>query len=856
MKANELRRAYADFFVERGHTHVPSASLIPHDPTLLLTIAGSVPFKPYFLGEEPPPYPRAVTVQKCVRAGGKHNDLDEVGRTKRHLTFFEMLGNFSFGDYFKEQAIPWAWEFSTEVLGFDPDKLWATVHLRRRRGRRNLARCGRASPRTHPATRRGQLLAQWATRAPVDRVPNCSTTRVRSSGPGVVQPKAATSATSSTGTWYSCSSIRPPMARGSPSRALGSTPAPGSSGSSPSSRASSPYSRSTRWPRLVDTAAQLSGVPVGRSESSDISLRILAEHSRTTAFLISDGVFPSNEERGYVLRRIMRRAIRHAYLLGVNDIITPALIDEVVAVMGADYPDLVANHDYVRGVAGREEESFRQTLKTGSVILDEALEAVPADGRLDGTVAFQLHDTYGFPLEVTEEITRERGVEVDREGFDVEMAAQRARARDDAATRGGQATDLAGYQELLATRGETQFVGRDQFAVEAEVLAVGPEGVVLDRTPFYAESGGQVGDTGTLSRNGTEVVVNDTTEVLPGLHLHHLADGGAGIEVGQRVTAAIDVDRRDAIRRNHTATHILHWALREVLGDHVKQQGSMVAPDRLRFDFSHYEALTLAEIEAIEDLANREILNNGPVRHYETSQSEASALGAIAFFGDKYGDVVRVLEAGDNSIELCGGTHVGALGDIGTVKIVSEGSIGSNLRRIEAVTGTGALDLLRGAERSLAAAADALGVPVEDLLDGAQKRTAEIKELREEIKGLRQQAAAGQSGDLAATAVDGIVVARVDMDRDGLRDLAIAVRDTEGIMGVVLGGAPESGGAALVAAVTPDSGLHASELLADAAKAVKGGGGKNAELAMAGGKDPSRLDEALDLARQAAGIAT
>jgi alanyl-tRNA synthetase len=851
LKANELRGAFVNFFAERAHTHVPSASLIPHDPTLLFTVAGMVPFKPFFLGEEPAPYNRAVTVQKCVRAGGKHNDLDEIGRTNRHLTFFEMLGNFSFGDYFKEQAIPWSWEFSTEVLGFDPDRLWVTVHL----SDDEAAEIWRDAVGVSPHR--------------IQRLDEDNYWRMADTGPcgpcsELFYDKGAEFGESGG------------PASGGDERYLefwnlvfmqfdqqsgGKEPLP-----SPSIDTGAGLERILtllqgvdsvfeidEMARLVDTASRLTDVAIGASDSSDISLRILAEHSRTTAFLISDGVFPSNEERGYVLRRIMRRAIRHAYLLGVEEIITPFLIDEVVDVMGTDYPDLVTNHDYVRGVAEREEESFRQTLRTGSMILDEALEGVGGNGRLDGGVAFQLHDTYGFPLEVTEEITRERGVEVDRDGFDAEMAEQRARAREDAAAKGGNATDLATYQTVLGSNGETVFVGRDDFEVEATVLVAGTDGIVLDRTPFYAESGGQIGDSGVLRTDGIELVVTDTTEAVPGIYLHHVV-GGDALDVGQSVTAAIDTDRRDAIRRNHTATHILHWALREVLGDHVKQQGSLVAPDRLRFDFSHYEALTAAEIAAIEDHANAEILRNGAVRHYETSMSEASALGAIAFFGDKYGDVVRVLEAGDKSVELCGGTHVRALGDIGSVKVVSEGSIGSNLRRIEAITGTGPIERLRETEAALAAAAEALGVPSEDILEGAQKRTTEIKELRDEIKSLRRQAALGEAGDLAGAAVDGVVIVRIDTDRDSLRDLAVAVRDVEGIRGVVLGGAPEAGGAALVAAVTTDSGLHASELLADAAKAVGGGGGKNAELAIAGGKDPSRIDEALDLARQAAGI--
>ena len=388
---------------------------------------------------------------------------------------------------------------------------------------------------------------------------------------------------------------------------------------------------------------------------------------------------------------------------------------------------------------------------------------------------------------------------------------------------------------------------------ETVVLYAGPDGVVLDRTPFYAESGGQVGDAGVLETPDARVEVSDTTYVVPGLHFHHGV--GSALEVGQRVVATIDDDRRRAIRRNHTGTHILHWALRSVVGDHVKQQGSLVAPDRLRFDFSHYDALTPDEITRIEDLANQEILDNASVRHFETSMDHAKELGAIAFFGEKYGDTVQVLEAGRHSTELCGGTHVRSLGDIGPLKIVSEGSIGANIRRLEAVTGTGPIERLRSTETRLAEAASRLGVPDDDLLDGIDKRLGELKALRDDLRALRQQAAAGQSVDLAAGAIDGVVVARVDaMERDQLHELAVALRDKPEVRAVVLGSAPEAGGVALVAAVSPDSGLDASDLLADAAKAVKGGGGKGAALATAGGKDPEALDEALDMARRAAGL--
>jgi alanyl-tRNA synthetase len=538
---------------------------------------------------------------------------------------------------------------------------------------------------------------------------------------------------------------------------------------------------------------------------------------------------------------------------------TEPFVDKTIALHEDAYPDLRANRDYIAETIAREEAAFRRTLSRGSTLLENKLADLDRGATLPGDVAFDLYETYGFPLEVTQEITAERGIDVDIDGYEASLR----RAQEISGSKTSKESlyaDLTDFQSVLDRFGPTDFVGREEFETKATVVAVVPGrdgnvAIVLDRTPFYAESGGQVGDTGTITTDTGTAEVLDTNYALPGLHRHvaRIVDGE--ITPGQEATAAIDVARRDAIRRNHTGTHILHWALRKVLGEHVKQQGSLVAPDRLRFDFSHFAPLTDEQIREIEDIANDEILANDPVHHYETTKSNAEQLGAIAFFGDKYGDIVRVLEAGRQSIELCGGTHVKALGDIGPVKIVREESIGSNLRRIEAVTGTGPIERLRDEEQLIDSVAELLNVPREDLVDGVRKRLDEIKGLRDEVKTLRRQAATGQSAELAAQAVDGVVVARVDgVDRDGLRDLAVALRDVPGIRAVVLGSAPEGGGAALVSAVGDDSGLNAAELIADAAKTIKGGGGKDPRLAVAGGKDPSTLDAALDQARAAAGI--
>ena len=499
----------------------------------------------------------------------------------------------------------------------------------------------------------------------------------------------------------------------------------------------------------------------------------------------------------------------------------------------------------------REEERFRQTLARGSALLDTELAAVPEGGELDGAVAFELHDTFGFPLEVTQEMADLRGVAVDVDGFTAAMAEQRERSRAAGRKTGVAAgEDVDAARALLAEHGATEFTGREELESSATVLAVVGDAVYLDRTPFYAESGGQVGDTGTITTSTGSARVTDTTVALPGLHRHVVEMVDGSIDAGQAATASVDVERRAAIRRNHTATHILHWALREVLGDHVKQQGSWVGPDRLRFDFAHYASISAEDLVAIEDLANHELLSNAPVSHFETSMDEARELGAIAFFGEKYGDVVRVLVAGPHSTELCGGTHVSALGDIGSVKIISEGSIGSNIRRIEAVTGMGPIERLRDDEAMLRRAADLVGVPPDDLVEGIERRLGELKGLRDEMKVLRRELAGNQAGELEGAAVDGVLVAQVDSEsRNDLRDLAVALRDRPGMRVVVLGSSPGGKGAALVAAVAADSGLNAAELIADATRTIGGGGGKGADLAVAGGRDPDGLPTALDQVR-------
>jgi alanyl-tRNA synthetase len=861
--ADELRAAYTQFFVDRGHTLVPSASLIPHDPTVMLTIAGMLPFKPYFLGDETPPSTRLTSVQKVARAGGKDSDIEYVGRTNRHFSFFEMLGNFSFGDYFKAEAIPWAWELVTEVYGLDPARLWVTVHasddeaekiwtevvgLPSERVQRfdtdnfwrmgDTGPCGPSSeifydlgpefgPDGGPAASEERYLEFW----------NLVFMQFDAQPDGTLLPLPKPCIDTGAGVERAIAILQ---------------------------------GKSSAWETdlllpLVEAAAAATKVPYGGwpGGERDLWLRIVADHGRTTTFLVADGVVPSNEGRGYVLRRIIRRAVRHAYLLDARDLVLPALVDATVDVMGGAYPELEKQHDLVRAVVTREEERFRQTLARGVDLLDGIL----AEGDVTGSDAFFLHDTLGFPIDLTREIAAERDRVVDLAAFAVLMEEQRARAREALAQSGGagEGSPVELYRELLDELGPTEFTGRQEYetvGAKARALVVGGErvaqaaegatvDVVLDRTPFYAESGGQVGDTGALDGpGGARVRVDDTQYALPGLVLHRGVVGSGTLSEGDEVIARIDGERRDRIRRNHTATHILHWALREVIGTHVKQAGSLVAPDYLRFDFSHHEALTREQLDRVEELANLEIISDAPVRHYETTKDHAESLGAIAFFGEKYGDLVRVLEAGEHSVELCGGTHVHALGFIGPIKITSEGSIGANLRRIVAVTGDAALARIHEEEVQLRELADALRVSPTELPDRVARLVSQVKELQDELAAERSRQTGAEAAALAAGASDGVLVIRRDgASPDDLRRLALAARGAlaRGVVGVV-GAGPDGAKAGLVVAVTKDlvgAGVSAADLARDAARLLGGGTGKNADVAVGGGPNVAAVDDAL-----------
>jgi alanyl-tRNA synthetase len=866
--ADDVRQSFIDFFVARDHIVVPSASLVPQDPTLLFNVAGMVPFKPYFLGDERPPFKRAVSSQKCVRAGGKHNDLDDVGRTKRHLVFFEMLGNFSFGDYFKEFIIPASWELVTETWGMDGDRLWITVHetdevaeqiwhdvvgvplerIQRMGDKENFWQAGETGP-CGPCSEihldRGPAFGSDGGPAVDEHGDrylefwNLVFMQYDRDDTGTLTPLPNPSIDTGAGLERVLTGLQ---------------------------GVDSVWETDLMRP-MVDKASELTRrryKPGDYDDRDSFAIRVLAEHARSTAMLVADGVFPSNEARGYVLRRIIRRAVRYAYLLGTDKIVLPELAEVAIDVMGNAYPDVARQRDFIVGVLGKEEENFRHTLRNGLSILERELASESTQGTvLSGSTAFALHDTYGFPLELTQEIASERGVSVDLAGFETEMSEQRQRAK---AARGvhREHANVDAYRRIVEEHGVTMFLGYIADTADARILDVldvpGGDGdtelveIFLDQTPFYAESGGQVGDTGSITTETGTAVVVDTTFALPNLRRHTARIVAGTITPGQTAEAAIDVERRNAIRRNHTATHLVHHALRAVLGEHVKQAGSLVAPDRLRFDFSHYAPLSADEITRIENLANGETLANTPVRAFETTKEEAEDLGAIAFFGEKYGDVVRVLEAG-SSIELCGGTHVNATGDIGTIKIVSEGSIGSNLRRIEAVTGTGTVALLQRDEHDLGEIADLVGTPG-DATGGVRRKLEELRALSEDNKQLRAKLAHNQAIDVADRAVDGVVVERVDgRSPNELRELAIAVRNAPDVDVVVLAGTTPTGGVSLAAAVTPGSPFEAAALIRDAAKAVGGGGGGRGDVATAGGKDAAGLEQALELAREAVALA-
>ncbi len=865
MDASSIRKTFVDFFAARGHTVVPSSSLIPVDPTLLLTSAGMVQFKPYMAGDEAAPYPRAVSVQKCART----TDIDIVGTTARHLTFFEMLGNFSLGDYFKAEAIPWAWELVTDGFGFDPGLLWITVHV----SDDEAARIWTDVVGVPPERIQRFDADNWWSMGVAGPCGPCSEIFFDRGPAFGVEGGPAADEERFVEIW---NLVFMQYLRDGAGKVVGDLPRKCIDTGSGLERVAAALSRSesvfetdTIRPILA-VAEAASGRAYGSDPATDVSLRILADHGRAVTFLVTDGVFPSNEERGYVLRRVLRRAVRHAWLLGIDDPVMARLSEATVEILGGTYPELVAGADTTTEIVANEEARFRETLRAGLHHLDDAFAVLPEGAKLPGAAAFKLHDTFGFPVELTSEVAAERGVALDSEGFDAEMGAQRDRARR-ARREESEATPVETYRDVLASTGTSDFLGYETTAATGRVVGLvrarvsveeaGPDDdveVFADRTPFYAEAGGQVGDTGEIRLPGATLEVVDTRYALPGLVAHRARVRDGRVHVGDTGEFLVDAARRAGIRRSHTATHILHWALRDVLGDHVRQHGSLVEDGRLRFDFSHFAAVTPEELARVQALANAEMLTNAAVVTTETSKAEADALGAVAFFGDKYGERVRVVQAGERSTELCGGTHVHALGEIGPVVITSESSIGSNLRRIEALTGGAAIGWYEARDRALREAADLLRTSPEDVTDALGKRLAQWKQLEAEVAQLRARAAGARAESLAAAAFPLAGGARGLVQRvDGLaspKDLQRLAVETRQHLdgGAVVLGAEIGGKASLVAAVgkaLQGQGLSAADAVREAAAAVGGGTGRNADVAMAGGPRGEALEDALASAR-------
>ncbi len=852
MDASQLRSTFTGFYAQRGHVVVPSASLVPHDPTVLFTIAGMVPFKPYFVGEEEPPFRRATSVQKCFRTV----DIDVIGTDQRHCTFFEMLGNFSFGDYFKETAIPLAWELLTEVLGMDAERLWITIFetddeahdiwlsvpgVREERVQRlgsedNFWQMGDTGP-CGPCS---ELFYDRGPEFGADGGP------AQGGADRFVEIYTLVFMQYDRGADGSLADL--------PFKGIDT--GAGLERNLPILEGVQSLFETEMFRPVLAVAEDITEVRYGADVHSDVSLRILADHARAMAMVVADGVLPSNEGRGYVLRRVIRRAVRRAFQLGVLEPITPRLVAAVADVLGDAYPVLVSDLDRISETVEREEGAFRRTLDAGSVILEEALR--DGTGRVSGQTAFRLHDTHGFPIELTMEMAAEAGVEVDTEGFEHEMAAQRELARADARRRRQAVADENVYREMLARTGPTRFTGYEHYEEPAQVVAVlagaepGTAEIILDRTPFYAESGGQVGDTGAITTESGRARVLDTQMVLPGLIVHRATVVEGELFPLQDALAVIDAGRRDATRRHHTGTHLLHSALRQVLGDHVRQQGSLVTPDRLRFDFSHPKGLRPQELAEVAQAANADVLTDAAVEVIETSKAEAEALGALAFFEDKYGDRVRVVRAGAHSTEFCGGTHVDALGMIGPITVVSEGSIGSNVRRIFAVTGPASLALLEDNRRTLEQAAQLLKVEPGGVLDALQKVLDRQRQAEKELQRLQGALLQEEAGRLAGLAEGGVVVHRQDgATADQLRDLAQAIV-RHGARVAVVAGSP-GGSKVSVAVASGDGSVDAGVAVKELAQLVGGGGGGSAELAVAGGSDPSKIDTLLAEARRRLG---
>ncbi len=865
MKASDIRKTYLSFFEERGHKIVSSASLVPaaHDPSVLLTTAGMQPFKPYFLGREEPPARRVADVQKCFRT----TDIEEVGNTARHLTFFEMLGNWSFGDYFKEESIPWGWELSTEGFGMDPERIWVTVfggdeelglgpdeeaiEVWRRVGvpDERIVRLGREDNfwQGGPTGPCGPCSELYLDRGPEfggdGERPGDDTERYLEFWNHVFMTYDLGADGSLTE--LPMRNIDTGMGLDRMAAILQGVP--------------SVYETDLVRP-LLDLAEEMSGRSYGEGGAVTRAMRIVADHSRGAAFLIADGVVPSNEDRGYILRRIMRRAIQQGRTLGLEAPWLGRFAERAIEIMGDAYPELQAERETIARWVGDEEESFGRTLARGT----ELLERLVAEAKeqetswVDAADAFKLHDTFGFPYDLTKELVAERGLSVDDSGFEELMEEQRQRARSGAATAHGSEDR---HERVLAFAGSaepTRFVGYETLRTTTGLAALEREDgralVKLEESPFYAEGGGQVADSGLLRWSGGEAKVLDVYRVGEDQALE--VEPSGEIDESAAVEAEVDRETRHATMRNHTATHLLHAALRERLGTHVHQAGSSVRPDKLRFDFSHGQGLSAEDLRAVEDRVNEWVKASRPVRWLEMERAEAERLGAMALFGEKYGEWVRVVEVDGVSRELCGGTHVANTAEVGIFKIASEGSSAANVRRIEALSGPAAIDWFRESEERLREVGDLLGSP-QDPLSAARRAAERLREAGKGAEQAQKQLAGEEAERLVGEASDaagiGLVASSAPLaDQKQLLDLANRVQSKLGGDSVVVLGGAEGSKVALVVLVSKgavERGLSAAEIVREAAPIVGGGGGGRDDMAQAGGKDPAKLDEALAAAR-------
>lgn len=869
MTTAEIREKYLSFFEEKGCKRMPSSSLIPDDPSLLLTSAGMVQFKPYFLQQKQleKPYIGTTTVQKCVRT----NDIDIIGTTGRHLSFFEMLGNFSFGEYFKEEMCAWAYEFSTEVLKLPAEKLYFTVfenddetieiwkklgvpedHISRLGEEDNFWRAGPTgpcgpcselyydqgpevgcgSPDCAPGCDCDRFLEYW----------NCVFTQYDGQEDGTLAPLPKKNIDTGMGL-ERIAAIMQGVDNNYDTDVLRD---------------------------LIAVGESLSGKTYKTDEATDLCLRIMADHSRAVTFMIADGILPSNEGRGYVLRRLLRRAVMKGHSIGIEGAFLNQYVEKIIELMGHVYPEIIDNRALIERVILSEEERFGTTLKQGQAYLDDALKELEGSV-LSGKIAFTLHDTYGFPVEVTKEICVERGFSVDEDEFARCMEEQRERARAANVKDAEAAWSTYGgvHADLLREIGATTFVGYTSLSAQASVLALvkddarvnslkaGQTGeIILDITPFYAEMGGEVGDTGTISSETFTAEVIDTKAPEKGLVAHVVTVTSGTVTVGESVTAQVDKLRRARISRNHTCTHLLHAALRSVLGSHINQAGSYVGPDRLRFDFTHFEAMTPEELAQVEKLANEQIMLALPTNIYETSLSSAREAGVTALFGEKYGETVRVVEAGEFSKELCGGCHVSNTSEIGLVKIVSESSVGANTRRIEALTSFDALDYLNGFEVPMKELSSKLRTPVQDVVARVESTLAQVKELTSEFKKAKTS-----SNDILPESLDEYIVdagfpvfvyRKDGLDAGGMRNFWDIVRARLDNGGACVLASDNEGTPLLLAAGSDEAvqaGFNAGAVIKAIASNIKGGGGGKPSMAQAGGKDVAGLDAALEAAR-------